>query len=207
MPHTLPALPFALEALEPYMSARTLELHHGKHHQAYVNNLNLLIEGTPLQDLGLEEVIHKSFGDPARVGVFNNAAQVWNHTFFWNSLSPQTVASRGAEPAEPAEGPLKAKIVASFGSVAAFKEKFQQAATTQFGSGWAWLVQNPAGDLEILKTGNADLPMVHGYKALLACDVWEHAYYVDYQNRRPDYVKTFLDHLANWAFAEQMMGA
>lgn len=195
--HTLPPLPYAMDALEPYISAKTLEFHHGKHHQAYVTNLNNLIPGTPFENASLEEAIIGTAGKSEYMGIFNNAAQVWNHTFYWHCLKAQG----GGEPT----GKLAEMINSSFGSFDAFKTAFKQAATTQFGSGWAWLVESH-GTLEIIKTGNAELPMTHGKKALLTCDVWEHAYYLDYQNRRPDYVDTFLNHLVNWDFAAANLG-
>lgn len=194
MSHQLPPLPYSLEALEPHISANTLSFHHGKHHQAYVTNLNNLIKDTDLENLSLEEVISLSAGKADKMGIFNNAAQVWNHTFYWHSLKPQG----GGEPT----GQIKEKINQDFGSFEAFKTEFKNAATTQFGSGWAWLVLDN-GTLKVTKTGNADLPMVHGQKAILTCDVWEHAYYLDFQNKRLDYVDTFLNHLVNWDFANQ----
>jgi Fe-Mn family superoxide dismutase len=190
--HTLPQLPYAQDALEPHISARTLEFHHGKHHQAYVTNLNNLIPGTPFENATLEETMLESHGKSEFAGIFNNAAQVWNHTFFWYSMKP----NGGGEP----QGTLAELINSSFGSLDAFKAAFKQAATTQFGSGWAWLVESN-GKLEIIKTANAELPQTQGKKPLLTCDVWEHAYYLDFQNRRPDYVDTFLNHLVNWEFA------
>jgi Fe-Mn family superoxide dismutase len=192
MPFTLPPLPYAPDALAPHISAQTFAFHHGKHHQAYVNNLNGLVQGTPLADAPLEDVIRASAGKPDQAGVFNNAAQVWNHTFFWSSLSPQG----GGEPT----GDLAERLTKAFGSVAAFKEQFKQAGATLFGSGWVWLVADQDA-LKIVKTSNADTPLVHGQKALVTCDVWEHAYYLDYQNRRPDFLQAFLDHLINWDFA------
>lgn len=197
MPFTLPELPYAQNALEPHVSAETFSFHHGKHHKAYVDNLNKLVEGTPLANASLEQVIQESVKDASKAGIFNNSAQVWNHTFFWNSMSPKG----GGAP----KGEIAKKIDADFGGYDAFKEQFKQAATTQFGSGWAWLVLD-GGKLKIMKTGNADLPMVHGKKAILTLDVWEHAYYLDYQNRRPDFVTAFLDHLVNWEFAEKNLG-
>lgn len=194
MTFTLPPLPYAKDALEPYMTADTFSFHHEKHHQAYVTNLNNLIKDTPLADKSLEDIIIESAKDSTKAGIFNNSAQVWNHTFFWHSMKP----NGGGQPA----GKIAEKINADFGSLDAFKEAFKQAATTQFGSGWAWLVSNN-GKLEVMKTGNADLPMVHGKKAILTLDVWEHAYYLDYQNRRPDFVTTYLDKLVNWEFAEK----
>ena len=191
-PHVLPPLPYADNALEPVISANTLGFHYGKHHKTYVDNLNKLVTGTDLADLSLEEVITATAGKADKVGIFNNAAQIWNHTFYWNSLSPKG----GGEP--PAA--LKQKIEAAFGSVDACKKELATAATTQFGSGWAWLVKD--GDkLQVVKTGNAELPLTKGMKPLLTIDVWEHAYYLDYQNRRPDYVNAVLDKLINWGFA------
>ncbi|MBA4141587.1 MAG: superoxide dismutase [Nitrosospira sp.] len=190
--HTLPPLPYADNALDPVISANTLGFHYGKHHKTYVDNLNKLIEGTELAGLSLEEVIASSAGKADKVGVFNNAAQVWNHTFYWNSLTP----NGGGEPPSA----LKQKIGASFGSVEACKKELATAATTQFGSGWAWLVKE--GDkLQIIKTSNADLPLTKGMSPLLTIDIWEHAYYLDYQNRRADYVNAVLDKLINWGFA------
>lgn len=192
MAFELPPLPYAANALEPHMSANTFSFHHAKHHNAYVTNLNNLIKDTDLASKGLEEIIKAVAGDASKAGVFNNAAQVWNHTFFWSSMKP----GGGGKPA----GDLLARIETDFGSFDKFKEDFKNAAVTQFGSGWAWLVEEK-GTLKIVKTGNADTPLAHGQKALLTVDVWEHAYYLDFQNRRPDYVQTFLDHLANWDFA------
>ena len=190
--HTLPPLPYADNALDPVISANTLGFHYGKHHKTYVDNLNKLITGTDLADLPLEEVIKSTAGKADKTGIFNNAAQVWNHNFYWNSLSP----NGGGEPS----GALKQKIEASFGSVEACKKELATAATTQFGSGWAWLVKD--GDkLQVTKTGNADLPLTKGITPLLTIDVWEHAYYLDYQNRRVDYVNAVLEKLINWGFA------
>ena len=198
MAFELPALPFANDALEPYTSARTLEFHHGKHHAAYVTNLNNLVKDTPLASLSLEEVIKAAAADlPAKQGIFNNAAQVWNHTFFWNCLKK----GGGGQP--PAK--LLARIDAELGGLAKFKEDFKAACVTQFGSGWAWLVEEN-GKLKITKTANADLPLAHGQKALFTVDVWEHAYYLDFQNRRPDFVQAVLDHLVNWDFVEANLG-
>lgn len=194
MTFTLPDLPYAQNALEPYITANTLSFHHGKHHNTYVTNLNNLIKGTELEGRTLEEVIQLSARDTSKTGIFNNAAQVWNHTFYWHSMKP----NGGGEP----KGELLAKINADFGSFDKLKEEFKNAGTTQFGSGWAWLVLEN-GKLKVTKTGNADLPMVHGQIALLTADVWEHAYYLDYQNRRPDYLATFLDKLVNWDFAAE----
>ncbi|MCB9989407.1 MAG: superoxide dismutase [Rhodospirillales bacterium] len=194
MPLELPDLPFAYDALEPYMSAETLEFHHDKHHAAYVTNGNKLLEGTDLADKSIEEIIMAAAGNPAQAGIFNNAAQVWNHSFFWNCLYPE-----GEGTNIPAA--LEKKIDEDLGGYEQFKADFINACVTQFGSGWGWLVKdNATGKLEIMKTANADTPMVHGKTALLTCDVWEHAYYVDYRNARPKYVETFVEHLINWEF-------
>ncbi|MFZ4584929.1 MAG: superoxide dismutase [Acidimicrobiia bacterium] len=187
MAFELPPLPYTMDALAPHISQETLEYHYGKHHQTYVTNLNNLTQGTDLADASLEDVIAKAEGP-----LFNNAAQVWNHTFYWNSMKP----NGGGAPT----GELAEKISSAFGSFDDFKAKFTEAATTQFGSGWAWLVDD-GSKLDVIKTGNADLPMKHGAKALLTIDVWEHAYYIDYRNARPKYIETFLDSLANWDFA------
>ncbi len=191
MPFELPELPYAKDALAPYISANTFDFHHGKHHKAYVDNANKLIDGTAHADKSLEELIQASWTDK-NAGLFNNTAQIWNHTFFWNSMKPQG----GGAPT----GDLADRINSGFGSFDKFKEDFKQAGVTQFGSGWAWLVLD-GGDLKITKTPNAELPLVHGQTALLTCDVWEHAYYLDFQNRRPDFLQTYLDHLVNWDFA------
>jgi Fe-Mn family superoxide dismutase len=195
--HVLPALPFADNALDPVISANTLSFHYGKHHKTYVDNLNKLVTGTELADLSLEQVIAASSGRADKVGIFNNAAQIWNHTFYWNSLTPKG----GGEP--PAA--LKQKIEADFGTVEACKQELVAAATTQFGSGWAWLVQD-GGKLKVVKTANANVPSTDGMKPLLVIDVWEHAYYLDYQNRRVDYVNATIDKLINWGFAEKNLG-
>ena len=192
--HTLPALPYADNALDPVISANTLSFHYGKHHKAYVDNLNKLVAGTDFADLPLVEVIKQSAGKADKAGIFNNSAQVWNHTFYWNSLRP----NGGGEP--PAA--LKQKIVDAFGGVDECKKEIANAATTQFGSGWAWLVVD-GGKLKVVKTGNAEVPLTSGMKPLLTIDVWEHAYYLDYQNRRPDYVNAILEKLINWEFALQ----
>ncbi len=189
----LPALPYAENALDPHISARTLEFHHGKHHATYVTNANNMIKDTDLADKSLEDIVRAAAGDAEKASLFNNAAQVWNHTFFWNSMSP---AGGGAP-----SGDLAGRIDADFGSYDAFCEAFIQAAVTQFGSGWAWLIEEN-GKLAVTKTANADTPLAHGQKALLTVDVWEHAYYLDWQNRRPDFVKCYLDNLVNWEFAE-----
>ncbi|MGF1937373.1 MAG: superoxide dismutase [Nostoc sp. ChiQUE02] len=188
-------LPFDKNALEPYgMKAETLEYHYGKHHKAYVDNLNKLTEGTELADKSLEEVIKISFQDSSKAGIFNNAAQVWNHTFFWNSLKP----NGGGTPT----GDLAARIDKDFGSFDKLKEEFSNAAATQFGSGWSWLIDD-GGTLKVIKTPNAENPLAHGKKALLTLDVWEHAYYIDYRNARPAFIKNFLDNLVNWDFAAE----
>ncbi len=192
MTFELPPLPFDKNALEPFMSAQTLDFHHGKHHNAYVVNLNNLIkDGHALSGKSLEEVIVASSKDSSMQGVFNNAAQIWNHTFFWNCLKPQG----GGAPT----GVIAEKINASFGSYEKFAEEFKNAALTQFGSGWAWLVAN-GNELKIVKTPNAETPLTGAHTPLLTVDVWEHAYYLDFQNRRPDFVQTFLDKLLNWDF-------
>ena len=191
MAFELPPLPYAKNALEPHMSEKTFEFHYGKHHQAYVTNLNNLVKDTPMASQSLEEIIKATAKDESKAGIFNNAAQVWNHTFFWNGMKP----NGGGAPS----GALAQKIDAAFGSLDKFKEAFKAAAVGQFGSGWAWLVVD-GGQLKITKTPNAVNPMAQGQTALLTCDVWEHAYYLDYQNRRPDFVQTFLDKLVNWEF-------
>ncbi|MCK5778300.1 MAG: superoxide dismutase [Rhodospirillales bacterium] len=195
MAFELPALPYEKDALEPHMSANTFDFHHGKHHNTYVVNLNGLLDGSDLAGKSLEEIIMATAGDSSKAGMFNNAAQVWNHTFFWNSMKP----GGGGAPS----GDLAAKIDADFGSLDDFKEAFKQAGATQFGSGWAWLVVGDGGKLEVVKTPNAENPMTQGKTPLLTCDVWEHAYYLDYQNRRPDFLAAFLDHLVNWDFAAE----
>ncbi|MFV1958202.1 MAG: superoxide dismutase [Planctomycetota bacterium] len=182
----LPPLPYAQDALAPHISARTVSFHYGKHHQAYVNNTNQSIEGTSNEGKPLEEIVLGADG-----GLFNNAAQVWNHTFYWNGMKP----GGGGDPT----GALLEAIQRDFGSVADFKQQFKENAVGQFGSGWGWLVQEE-GTLKLVKTANADLPMKHGQRALLTCDVWEHAYYLDHQNLRAKYVQAFLDHLVNWDF-------
>ncbi|MBW6478386.1 MAG: superoxide dismutase [Bacteroidales bacterium] len=189
MTHTLPALPYAMNALEPVISEKTISFHYGKHHQTYVNKLNELVQGTEFENASLEDIIKKAEG-----GIFNNGAQVWNHTFYWNCLSPD-----GKK--EP-DGSLLKAINNKFGSFEKFKEDFAAAAATQFGSGWAWLVRTVGGGLEILKTPNAENPMREGHTPLLTCDVWEHAYYLDFQNRRPDYVKEFWN-IVDWKKVEE----
>lgn len=197
MTFSLAPLPYAADALLPYMSVQHLDIHHGKHHATYVNNLNNLTKDKPEAALSLEAIITASAGKAEQAGLFNNAAQIWNHDFFWKSLKPN---GGGAMPSE-----LEAKINEDFGSVAAFKEAFTTAGLTQFGSGWAWLVLDQ-GKLKVTKTANADLPLAHGQTALLTCDVWEHAYYLDYQNRRADFLKAFLENMANWEFAAEQLG-
>ena len=192
MAFILPPLPFEKSALAPHLSAETLEFHHGKHHKAYVENLNKLLEGKPEANNSLEDIIQSSEG-----GVFNNAAQVWNHTFYWRSIKP----NGGSQPT----GDLLDAIQRDFGSVEKFKELFTEAGVTQFGSGWVWLVVDK-GKLAITKTSNADLPLKHGQRALLTMDVWEHAYYIDYRNMRPKYIETFLKNLVNWDFALENLG-
>ncbi|SLN55888.1 superoxide dismutase [Oceanibacterium hippocampi] len=194
----LPNLPYDKAALEPHISARTLEFHHGKHHQTYVTNLNKMIEGTDLAGASLEAIIKASAGKADKAGIFNNAAQVWNHTFYWNSMAPKG----GGKPT----GAIAAKIDSDLGGYDAFAEAFKNAGATQFGSGWAWLVLD-GGKLKVTKTPNADLPLAHGQTAILTADVWEHAYYLDYQNRRPDYLATFLSSLVNWDFANANLAA
>ena len=190
----LPPLPYAEGALEPHISARTLQFHHDKHQAAYVNNLNNLAKETPLAGKSLEEVVKATAGDAQKAGIFNNAAQVWNHTFFWHSMAPKG----GGKPS----GAIAAKIDADLGGYDKFVSAFKEAAATQFGSGWAWLVLD-GGKLAVKKTANADLPLAHNQTALLTLDVWEHAYYLDYQNRRPDFIAAYLEHLVNWDFANQ----
>jgi Fe-Mn family superoxide dismutase len=193
MAHTLPALPYEKDALQPHISAETLEFHYGKHHQAYVTNLNNLIPGTEFENMSLEDTIKKSSG-----GVFNNAAQIWNHTFYWHSLSPKG----GGEPS----GALGDAIKKQWGSFAAFKEAFTKAAVGTFGSGWAWLVKKADGSLDIVSTSNAATPLTTDAKALLTIDVWEHAYYIDYRNARPKYAEAFWN-IANWEFAAKNFAA
>lgn len=187
MEHTLPALPYAMDALQPHISKETLEFHYGKHHQTYVTNLNNLIKGTEFENASLEDIVKKSSG-----GVFNNAAQIWNHTFYWNSLSPKG----GGKPA----GALAAAIDAKWGSFDAFKEAFIKSAVGNFGSSWTWLVKKADGSLEIVNTSNAATPVTTADKPLMTCDLWEHAYYIDYRNRRPDYLGAFWS-VVNWDFA------
>ena len=195
MPFTLPELPYAKTALEPHMSAQTFEFHHDKHHKAYVDNLNKEIAGTEYEGKPLEDIIKATAGKADKVKIFNNSAQTWNHAFFWHCMTPK---NGGGAP----KGAVAEKITAAFGSYDKFAEEFKAAAVGQFGSGWAWLVEEN-GTLKITKTGNADLPMAHGQKALLTIDVWEHAYYLDFQNRRPDFTSSFLANLVNWDFVNE----
>ena len=193
MTFTLPNLPYDNNALEPYISSNTIDFHYGKHHATYVKNLNNLVKNTEFENTSsLKDIINKTY-NTQYIGIFNNAAQVWNHTFYWHSMTQ----NGGGQPS----GIVLEKINSSFGSFENFCKEFKQAGTTQFGSGWAWLVLDN-NNLKITKTPNADTPMVHGQIALLTCDVWEHAYYLDYQNKRPDYIDTFLKHLVNWKFVE-----
>ncbi len=197
MAHVLPPLPYERDALAPHISPNTLDFHYGKHHKAYVDNLNKLVDGTPHADAPLEDVIRASAGQ--NPGVFNNAAQVWNHTFYWHSMKP----GGGGAPT----GAIADKINADFGSYDAFKTAFAQAGATQFGSGWAWLV-SVGGTLEVRKTANAETPLTEtGVTPLITMDVWEHAYYLDYQNARPKYMESWLDNLVNWDFANANLAA
>ncbi|TXI93298.1 MAG: superoxide dismutase [Fe] [Neisseriales bacterium] len=189
MEHTLPQLPYAHDALAPHISKETIEFHYGKHHQTYVTNLNNLIKGTEFENATLEDIVKKSSG-----GIFNNAAQIWNHTFYWNSLSP----NGGGEPT----GALKDAIIKKWGSFDEFKKAFTQTCVGTFGSGWGWLVKTPAGELELVSTSNAATPLTTANKPLLTCDVWEHAYYIDYRNSRPNYMDAFWK-LVNWEFANK----
>ena len=197
-PFSLPPLPYADTALEPLISANTLSYHYAKHHKTYVDNLNKLVEGKDLASMSLEDIIMASSGKADMSGVFNNAAQVWNHTFYWNSLKP----NGGGKPT----GAIAAAIDKDLGGYDKFKADLSAAAVTQFGSGWAWLVSD-AGTLKIVKTGNAEVPLTKGQKPLLTIDVWEHAYYLDYQNLRAKYVETLIDKLLNWDFANQNFAA
>jgi len=191
-PLTLPTLPWADNALEPFISAKTISFHYGKHHKTYFDNLNGLVAGKPEADMALEAIVKGAAGDPAKAGLFNNSAQAWNHSFYWNSLRPKSDAKVPED--------LAAKIDASFGSYDAFKKAFSDAAMGQFGSGWAWLVSD-GGKLKIVKTPNAETPVTTSATPLLTLDVWEHAYYLDYQNRRKDYAAAVIDNLLNWEFA------
>lgn len=198
MSFQLPALPYSYTALEPFLSAQTLEFHHDKHHATYVNNLNQLTQDTALADQTLETVILATYEEHGKASIFNNAAQVWNHTFYWNCMKP----NGGGIPANP----LLDRIIQAFGSFEQFKTEFKAAGSSQFGSGYVWLVLQE-GNLKVIKTANAANPITHGAIPLLTADVWEHAYYLDYQNHRPDYLQTFLDKLVNWEFVTQQFVA
>jgi Fe-Mn family superoxide dismutase len=196
MAFELPSLPYEKDALAPYMSSETLDFHHGKHHQTYVTNLNNLVKDSDMQDASLEDIVVKSSKESSMAGIFNNAGQHWNHILFWQCMKPN---GGGAMPSE-----LENRINSDFGSVDQFKEAFVQAGTTQFGSGWAWLAIDN-GKLVVTKSANASNPLVDGMKPILGCDVWEHSYYIDYRNKRPDYLKAFLDNLVNWEFVASQL--
>ncbi len=196
MSFELPSLPYANDALAPYMSAETLDFHHGKHHQTYVTNLNNLLKDHELQSSSLEDIVVKTSKDASMAGIFNNAGQHWNHILFWQCMKPN---GGGSIPSE-----LEGRLNSDFGSVEQFKEAFIQAGTTQFGSGWAWLAIDN-GKLVVTKSPNASNPLVDGMKPILGCDVWEHSYYIDYRNKRPDYLKAFLDSLVNWEFVASQL--
>ena len=196
MAFELPSLPYEKDALAPYMSSETLDFHHGKHHQTYVTNLNNLVKDSDMQDASLEDIVVKSSKESSMAGIFNNAGQHWNHILFWQCMKPN---GGGAMPSE-----LENRINSDFGSVDKFKEAFVQAGTTQFGSGWAWLAIDN-GKLVVTKSANASNPLVDGMKPILGCDVWEHSYYIDYRNKRPDYLKAFLDNLVNWEFVASQL--
>ena len=192
----LPKLDYSKSSLSPHMSEETLDLHHGKHHQTYITNLNNLIKDSGLENSSLEEIVKKTSADPSKIGIFNNAGQHWNHILFWKCMKPK---GGGALP-----GKLEKRINSDFGGVDKFKEQFIQAGVTQFGSGWAWLAIDK-GKLVVTKTANASNPLVNNMKPILGCDVWEHSYYVDYRNRRPDYLKSFIENLVNWEFVESQL--
>ena len=196
MSFELPSLPYANDALAPYMSSETLDFHHGKHHQTYVTNLNNLLKDHELQSSSLEDIVVKTSKDASMAGIFNNAGQHWNHILFWQCMKPN---GGGSIPSE-----LEGRLISDFGSVEQFKEAFIQAGTTQFGSGWAWLAIDN-GKLVVTKSPNASNPLVDGMKPILGCDVWEHSYYIDYRNKRPDYLKAFLDSLVNWEFVASQL--
>ena len=196
MTFELPSLPYANDALAPYMSSETLDFHHGKHHQTYVTNLNNLVKDTDMKDSSLEEIVVKSSKDSSMAGIFNNAGQHWNHILFWQCMKPN---GGGSMPSE-----LESRITSDLGGIDQFKEAFIQAGTTQFGSGWAWLAIDN-GKLVVTKSPNASNPLVDGMKPILGCDVWEHSYYIDYRNKRPDYLKAFLDNLVNWEFVASQL--
>ena len=196
MTFELPSLPYASDALAPYMSSETLDFHHGKHHQTYVTNLNNLVKDTDMRDSSLEEIVVKSSKDPSMAGIFNNAGQHWNHILFWQCMKPN---GGGSMPSE-----LESRITSDLGGIDQFKEAFIQAGITQFGSGWAWLAIDN-GKLVVTKSPNASNPLVDGMKPILGCDVWEHSYYIDYRNKRPDYLKAFLDSMVNWEFVASQL--
>ena len=196
MSFELPSLPYANDALAPYMSSETLDFHHGKHHQTYVTNLNNLLKDHELQSSSLEDIVVKTSKDASMAGIFNNAGQHWNHILFWQCMKP---SGGGSIPSE-----LEGRLNSDFGSVEQFKDAFIQAGTTQFGSGWAWLAIDN-GKLVVTKSPNASNPLVDGMKPILGCDVWEHSYYIDYRNKRPDYLKAFLDSLVNWEFVASQL--
>ena len=196
MTFELPSLPYASDALAPYMSSETLDFHHGKHHQTYVTNLNNLVKDTDMQDSSLEEIVVKSSKDPSMAGIFNNAGQHWNHILFWQCMKPN---GGGSMPSE-----LESRSTSDLGGIDQFKEAFIQAGITQFGSGWAWLAIDN-GKLVVTKSPNASNPLVDGMKPILGCDVWEHSYYIDYRNKRPDYLKAFLDSMVNWEFVASQL--
>jgi Fe-Mn family superoxide dismutase len=198
-PFSLPPLPYAEDALIPVISSTTIGFHYGKHHKAYVDSLNKAVEGTDLKEKSLEEIIKATFGDGGHTAIYNNAAQTWNHTFYWNSMHP----SGGGSPT----GAIADSVKDSFGDYSKFRQEFAAAAMSQFGSGWVWLTQGAGKKLVILKTSNADTPIARGTTCLLTCDVWEHAYYLDYQNRRLDYVNAWLDKLVNWEFASRQLAS
>ena len=196
MTFELPSLPYANDALAPYMSSETLDFHHGKHHQTYVTNLNNLVKDTDMKDSSLEEIVVKSSKDSSMAGIFNNAGQHWNHILFWQCMKPN---GGGSMPSE-----LESRITSDLGGIDQFKEAFIQAGTTQFGSGWAWLAID-YGKFVVTKSPIASNPLVDGMKPILGCDVWEHSYYIDYRNKRPDYLKAFLDSLVNWEFVASQL--
>ena len=196
MTFELPSLPYASDALAPYMSSETLDFHHGKHHQTYVTNLNNLVKDTDMKDSSLEEIVVKSSKDSSMAGIFNNAGQHWNHILFWQCMKPN---GGGSMPSE-----LESRITSDLGGIDQFKEAFIQAGITQFGSGWAWLAIDN-GKLVVTKSPNASNPLVDGMKPILGCDVWEHSYYIDYRNKRPDYLKAFLDSMVNWEFVASQL--
>ena len=193
-PFELPKLPYGDDALSPHISANTIGFHYGKHHKTYVDKLNGMVSGSTYADMSLETIIKETSGKSEKAGIFNNAAQIWNHTFYWHSMSP----NGGGSPS----GMAKEKIEAAFGSVQNFKDEFSNAAATQFGSGWAWLILE-ANELKVVKTSNAETPITQDQIPLVTLDVWEHAYYLDYQNKRPDYINVFLEKLINWEFVEE----